>query len=368
MVFPITYKEVLKRLNRVDPISYGRTRNYADGAVTRLSPYISRGVISTRFIMEIILNRGINFKSIEKFIQELAWRDYWQQVWITKVDKINQDLKSEQQDVSNHGISKSLQNALTRIDAIDQAITELKETGYMHNHMRMYVASIATNVAKSHWLQPAKWMYYYLLDGDWASNALSWQWVAGSNANKKYYANQDNINKYFYSNQKNTFLDIGYEELVNMQCPEHLDIFNQPEISSDLPVSQHLSLDPELPTLIYNYYNLDPMWRHNEKVNRVLLLEPTVFKQYPVSPTCLKFVQDLMINIPGIQLYTGEFVSLLKDHNIKEVIYKEHPLNDHYVGHQDERDWMFDVKGYFPSFFNFWNKCMKELKRKNQII
>ena len=51
-------------------------------------------------------------------------------------------------------------------------------------------------------------MYYHLLDGDWASNALSWQWVAGSNANKKYYANQDNINKYFNSSQKQTFLDV----------------------------------------------------------------------------------------------------------------------------------------------------------------
>ena len=71
----------------------------------------------------------------------------------------------------------------------------------------MYIASIVCNIAKSHWKLPSKWFYYYLLDGDLASNNLSWQWVCGANSSKKYYANQENINKFCFTKQKNTFLD-----------------------------------------------------------------------------------------------------------------------------------------------------------------
>jgi deoxyribodipyrimidine photo-lyase len=67
-------------MDRIDPILYGKTRNFIDGAVTYLSPYVSRGVISTKFVLENILNRGYHPNGIEKFVQELAWRDYWQQV------------------------------------------------------------------------------------------------------------------------------------------------------------------------------------------------------------------------------------------------------------------------------------------------
>ena len=87
----------------------------------------------------------------------------------------------------------------------------------MHNHLRMYVASIVCNVAQSHWINPARWMYYYLLDADWASNSLSWQWVAGSNSNKKYFANQDNINKYCLTTQKGTFLDLDYQKISKIR-------------------------------------------------------------------------------------------------------------------------------------------------------
>jgi len=126
---------------------------------------------------------GITWQDSEKLIQELAWRDYWQQVWIAKGDDINTDLKTTQKSVSNHQVPKAIINASTGIEAVDAAIKELYNTGYMHNHMRMYIASICCNIANSHWLAPAKWMYAHLLDGDCASNQLSWQWVAGAFSN-----------------------------------------------------------------------------------------------------------------------------------------------------------------------------------------
>jgi len=204
-IFPTFYDEILQRVRRIDPVKYSSTRNYINGSVTYLSPYISRGVISTKFILSEVLNRGYKPVQIEKFIQELAWRDYWQQLWIAKGDSINKDLKNKQTPVSNNSISKVIVEGKTNIIAVDKAIKQFYKTGYLHNHLRMYIASIACNVANSHWKVPAKWMYYHLRDADWASNALSWQWVAGANSNKKYIANQDNINKYCLTNQKIAF-------------------------------------------------------------------------------------------------------------------------------------------------------------------
>ncbi len=360
--FVTGYQQILNRIETVDPVRYANTRNYADGAVTRLSPYISRGVISTRMILKKILELGLSFDRIEKLVQELAWRDYWQQIWIAKGDAIDRDLKQPQHGVDHERVPLALVNAATGIRAIDEAIEELYDSGYMHNHMRMYVASVACNIGKSHWRMPAKWMYYHLLDGDWASNALSWQWVAGSNANKKYLANQDNINKYFHCNQKNTFLDKSYAELEQMEAPSVLVDSVQPSLTCDLPGDNTIRLDPQLPTLVYNSYNLDPAWRQNEKANRVLLLEPSLFNKYPVAAKTIDFMLKLADNIPGIQLFCGEYDQLHKLATPGTIIHKEHPLNHHYQGRQDPRDWMFQVQGYFPSFFAFWKRCKKEIE------
>ncbi|MGD9392114.1 MAG: FAD-binding domain-containing protein [Chromatiales bacterium] len=359
--FDTDYARILEKTAQIDPVRYAKTRNYSDGAVTRLSPYISRGVISTRMMLNRILEMDLPLSSTEKLIQELAWRDYWQQVWHAKGEAINGDLKHRQQDVLHEQMPLALEKASTGIETIDNAIDDLYETGYMHNHMRMYVASVACNIGKSHWRVPALWMYYHLLDGDWASNALSWQWVAGSNANKKYLANQDNINRYFHSGQKNTFLDRSYEELADMPAPAILEQTCVPSGTTDLPSGQTIGLQLQLPTLVYNYYNLDPEWRKEQEANRILLLEPSVFRQYPVAQKNIAFILKLAENIPGIQLYCAEFDALQQQVPVDTIVYKEHPLNRHYRGHEEPREWMFTVEGYFPSFFKFWKRCKKEL-------
>ena len=361
-MFPLSYAEILQRIRAIDPVKYGSTRNYINGAVTYLSPYISRGVISTKFILSEVLKKGYKPAQIEKFIQELAWRDYWQQVWIAKGAAINQDLKHPQTPVLNDSISKSIVDAVTGVEALDTAIETLYKTGYMHNHLRMYIAAVACNMGYSHWKVPAQWMYYHLLDADWASNALSWQWVAGANANKKYVANQDNINKYCFSNQKNTFLDVPYEAFTSMKTPEILEDTPDIELITPLPSQKQLEIDSRLPTCIYNFYNLDPLWKKEDSVNRILLLEPSHFEAYPVSQNTIDFILNISKeNIDGIQVYVGEFKDLVGDYNIKNIYFKEHPLNRHYHGTEESRDWMFDVQGYYPSFFSFWKKCKKQL-------
>lgn len=301
---------------------------------------------------------------IEKFVQELAWRDYWQQVWRAKGELIYTDLKNAQSEVTNFEIPTAILKAQTGIVAIDNAIEELYETGYMHNHMRMYVASICCNIAHCHWLSPAKWLYGNLLDGDNASNQLSWQWVAGAFSNKKYYANQDNINKYFNSTQKSTFLDVSYDKFADLEIPEILKETSPFSMETLLPSNDNFKIENASKTLIYNYFNLDYNWHSGENLQRILLLEPSFFKKNPVNNTCLTFALDLAHNIENIQVYVGEFHQL-QSQITGEIIYKEHPTNTHYSGSKEARDWMSSIEGYHSSFFSFWKKCKREINTKD---
>ena len=358
--FETDYRSIVKKIEQIDPIKYGKDRNYINGSVTYLSPYISRGVISTKQILAQVLSKGYQIAEIEPFVKELCWRDYFQR--LAQAKNINQAIKQEQLPVLNNEIATNILNAKTGIIGIDQAINRLLGTGYMHNHCRMYTASITCNIAKSHWFHPAQWMYYHLLDGDWASNACSWQWIVGANSFKKYFANQENINKYTNTNQTNTFLDKPYEELQTIATPDELLNTERFVPILDLPALAEIKINKEIPTFIYNYYNLDPLWHNDEKGNRILLIEPAIFQQYPISRKCINFMLDLSKNIPDIQLYVGSFKSLLASHQLKNIYYKEHPFNISYIGIQEERDWIAkDVIGYHPSFFSFWEKAKKQI-------
>jgi deoxyribodipyrimidine photo-lyase len=367
--FPTDYESILERIEAIDPIKYAQTRNFLNGRITYLSPYLSRGVISLPQILNSILKKGYPAKAAEKLIQELAWREYYQRVWQVKGNQIWEGLKQPQQEVAHHSMISSITNAITGIQVIDKEIKHLSETGYLHNHIRMYLSSIICNIGKAHWLNPSKWMYYHLLDGDIASNNCSWQWVAGAFSSKKYYCNQENINKYTYSNQSDTFLDTSYEALVDMPIPLSLQATEEFNLHTQLPETRFPFIDINLPTLIYNSYNLDPNWKKEENVNRILLLEPSHFKAYPVSKKVIEFVMNLAMHITGIQIYVGEIEeveNIYKASNIEpseNIISKEHPAFEYYPGVKEDREWMFpSVTGYFPSFFSYWKKCERYLK------
>jgi len=360
MIFPTDLASILERVNQVNPVEYARSRNFLNGAVSYLSPYISRGVISPKFVWENVQKRGFGKEESLKFVQELAWREYFQRVWQAKGELLDQDLRQAQPDVQNHGISQVVLAGETGIDALDKEIRTLHEAGYIHNHSRMYLASLCTNIAKSHWKTPAKWMYYHLLDADWASNACSWQWVAGAFSSKKYYANQENINKYTGSTQAKTFLDVGYEAVPYLKTPSHLAEIAFPDFETKLPTPSQLLIKSDHPTLLYNFYNVDPFWHENEEGNRVLLLEPSFFARYPVSEKTIQFVLELAKNISDIQVYVGEFQDFKRDYFSNKIHYKEHPTNRHYEGEEEERTYLFPaVKGYYSSFFAYWKRCEK---------
>ena len=113
--FPTQFSDIYQRLKSIDPEKYSHTRNYVDGTVTYLSPYISRGVISTKTVFNYLLEEEYPFETIEKYVQELAWRDYWQQVWIHKKSAINTDLKSQQQEVQHYEIPTAILTKSTRL-------------------------------------------------------------------------------------------------------------------------------------------------------------------------------------------------------------------------------------------------------------
>jgi deoxyribodipyrimidine photo-lyase len=359
--FETSYEVIQDLITCIDPVEYAKTRNYVNGAVTYLSPYISRGVISTNQVLEEVLKKGYALREMESFVKELCWRDYFQRVGQEK--DLNSAIKQDQTTVLNSGIPVSILNATTGIAGVDQAIQHLYRTGYMHNHCRMYTASLVCNVAKSHWLNPAKWMYYHLLDGDWASNACSWQWVSGANSNKNYYANQENINKYTLTNQTDTFLDRSYESIESMEIPAQLAESEKLILEAPLPAGDLSTPELNRPTFIYNYYNLDPLWHRDEPGNRILLIEPDFFAAYPISKACMDFMLALGKNIPNLQVYVGSFETLATHIQPDTIYYKEHPLNKGYRGNQESRDWITQqVSGYFPSFFSYWKVVEKQIQ------
>ncbi|MDC3337352.1 deoxyribodipyrimidine photolyase [Flavobacteriales bacterium] len=319
-------------------------------------------MISTKQVFTAIKSSGISWEKSEKLIQELAWRDYWQQVWIAKGDEIHKDLKHPQSPVRNYKMPKAITTAQTGINAVDEAIQELYASGYMHNHMRMYVAALCCNIAQCHWRESAKWLYAHLLDGDLASNQLSWQWVSGANASKKYYANQNNINKYWGSNQKNTFLDVDYADFPEMDVPAVLQPSINLEIKPRLLKEPIPKLDSNQITAVYNYYNLDCDWLTGSEYQRVLLIEPSIFERFPITQKCIDFMMELANNISNIHIFIGEFCELEKYIDSRKISYKEHPLNTHYSGNVYPREWLSDVEGYYRSFFGFWKQCKKQIK------
>jgi deoxyribodipyrimidine photo-lyase len=355
--FPTNLAAVYERIDQFDPENYARSRNFITGGVSYLSPYLSRGFITVHQVVKRLKDRGIGLEQAEKFIQELAWREFYTRTWFQKGDAIFEDIRHPQEGIERFGIPKAVLESTTGIQALDLALKNFPTTGYLHNHLRMYLAATICNVAKYHWLEPAQWMYYHLLDGDLASNALSWQWCAGTFSNKLYYANQENINRYTGSQQRGTFLDFEYEDLPLQPVPDHLSRSVEAELVFTLPVTKPLAIKPDVPTYIYTHYTLDPTFHEGEVGNRILVLEPSHFSKHPMAPKTMEFILSLAENIPGIQVYYGEYADL----NLKG-IFRDHPINAHFQGIREAYPSLAPgLQGEFNSFFSFWNKLSRKL-------
>ncbi|GAA4267043.1 FAD-binding domain-containing protein [Frondihabitans peucedani] len=183
-------------------VDYSRDRNRDDGPsrsnVSGLSPYIRHRVVTEREVVTAVLARH-RLGAAEKFVQEVFWRTYWKG-WLEQNPEVWRRYRLEVDAFHAGGLPAGYEEAVaghTGIDAMDAWVRELVETGYLHNHTRMWFASIWVFTLGLPWQLGADLFYRHLLDGDAASNTLSWRWVAGlQTAGKTYLAQASNISRY----------------------------------------------------------------------------------------------------------------------------------------------------------------------------
>ena len=201
----------------------GRNHDRGPGghtAVSRLSPYLRRRLILEQEVVSAAVAMH-GEAAAEKFIQEVFWRSYFKgwlehrpQVWAAYRDGLGADTDRM---AGNSVGRRRLEQALagqTGLDCFDAWVCELRETGYLHNHARMWFASIWIFTFELPWRLGADFFYRHLLDGDAASNTLSWRWVAGLHTRgKPYAARADNIRK--FTGQR---FNVRDEDLAKVDC------------------------------------------------------------------------------------------------------------------------------------------------------
>jgi deoxyribodipyrimidine photo-lyase len=204
------------RLAAVRPHEYARTRNHLDGAVTRLSPYITHGLLTLPQVLRAVRQRH-RIDAQHKFVYELGWREYFHHVWSHRGEAIFESLHEGvlPESAYRRELPEDLLQGRTGVRVIDQAVRRLYATGWLHNHARMWLASYAVHLRKLHWRSGADWMHAQLLDGDLASNHLSWQWVAGTGSHKPYLFNAENVARYAPAewHSPGSVVDATYESL-----------------------------------------------------------------------------------------------------------------------------------------------------------
>ena len=202
-------------IDRVDITAYAATRNHLQGAVTHLSPYITHGFMSLPDIARRIAERALLGPG-DKLYAEFAWREFYQHVWSHLGERIFDDIRAPLPGVIyTPTLPEDIRTGATGLPVIDQAVRTLYATGYLHNHARMWLASYIVHFRKVHWRAGADWLYGHLLDGDLASNHLSWQWVAATFSTKPYIFNAENVAKFAPPEWHiaGTALDASYETL-----------------------------------------------------------------------------------------------------------------------------------------------------------
>ena len=207
MIFEASRAKAVDRLNHFvenNLSEYSKLRNFDFGTDNRsniscLSPYITHGIINELEVIDKSLKK-FSFQKNEKFIQEVLWRVYWKgwlelrpNVWsdyLMELDNLRDEYKS------NHSYLRAIEGK-TDIECFNQWIIELKENNYLHNHARMWFASIWIFTLELPWQLGAEFFMKHLYDGDAASNTLGWRWVAGVQTQGKHYlASEWNIKKF----------------------------------------------------------------------------------------------------------------------------------------------------------------------------
>ena len=214
MKFETSREGALKQLDAFinsELANYSFKRNFDLGPkdksnVSCLSPYISHRLITEYEVAKTVLAK-FPYQKVEKYIQEIFWRVYWKG-WLELRPQVWSDFVEDLKGLKDGDNYKKAINGETQIECFNDWVKELKENNYLHNHTRMWFASIWIFTLNLPWQKGAEFFMKHLFDGDAASNTLSWRWVAGLQTKGKHYVAQSwNISKFTNNKYKNVKLN-----------------------------------------------------------------------------------------------------------------------------------------------------------------
>jgi len=377
MIFEPSRAKAIEKLNYFiehNLSEYSKLRNFDFGPDNRsniscLSPYITHGIISELEIIDKSLQK-FSFTKNEKFIQEVLWRAYWKG-WLELRPNVWNDYLIELSNLNNK--FKNEQNYLnaiegkTDIECFNQWVSELKKNNYLHNHTRMWFASIWIFTLELPWQLGAEFFMQHLYDGDAASNTLGWRWVAGVQTQGKHYlASEWNIKKFTNNRFKKIKLNENAPPKISNKSYSMIQKkFNNPENIEKknlLIFENNLSIEvSELQRYkfkkiyIISNKNENRSIKLSEKVLKfkTLLIEDQQQRLKDKSIDCevidISKIKDVE-NYYGLYPTVGENLDYLDLNNLKvEFLYRN----------LDQFTWQYCNKG----FFNFKNYIPKIISK-----
>ena len=378
MKFEASKAAALNRLNNFveqNLSEYSKLRNFDFGPENRtnisgLSPYITHGVINEKEVIEKSLSK-FSFSKNEKFIQEVLWRTYWKgwlelrpNVWTDYVAELNK-IREEYKDNQNY---KNAIDGKTNIECFNYWVTELKENNYLHNHTRMWFASIWIFTLELPWQLGAEFFMQHLYDGDSASNTLGWRWVAGIQTQGKHYlASEWNIKKF----TNNRFNNIKLNETAPPKVSEKTYSIVKQDFSNKNTDDENLFIfenSLSFETTDFQNHKFKKIYIiSNKNENRSIKLSEKVikFKSLLISDQKQRLENKSIdceevdiseitdINEKVIALYptVGENLDYLNSNNLKiDFLYRK----------LDQYSWQYCNKGFF-NFKNYIPKIISSL-------
>ena len=364
------YKSELKLcLDSIDPVAYEKTRNFTFGKITKLSKFITHGVVNSSWIINYLIN-NYDLNITHKLINEVAWREYFQVVLKNFKLGIFKPFKPPLREYHNC-IPDDIILAQTGIEPIDDFINKLYAKGYLHNHERLWLSSYMIHFRGVSWILGARWMYYHLLDGDIASNFLSWQWVAGTLNGKPYLFNQKNIEKYSkYKSIKSSILDQDYDYLIYHAKKKIKNIENKKLNLSQRFDAKSFIKNSDTPLNKKKINIIHPWCLGKEyKPENVGILITEYHNKFFWSESRLKFVEIIMkLNCDVILVGDLDYIkNRLKD----STMVTSATFNPYYSNLFDQLNTYSNKTLFFnpyqmdkiESFSKFWRKSLKNLEK-----
>ena len=351
--------EVLENYVEKEITNYNSKRNFDFGPSNRenvscLSPYITHRLITEYEVTKKVLSTHPHQK-VEKYIQEIFWRVYWKG-WLELRPKVWSDFIEDLKIIEENENYQKAINAQTDIQCFNDWVRELKENNYLHNHTRMWFASIWIFTLNLPWQKGAEFFMKHLLDGDAASNTLSWRWVAGLQTKGKHYVAQAwNISK--FTNNKYQKVELNENALPLTDTREYK--LKAPEISKEDIGSDTLLFfenDLNIESLkLKKYQNIFCIFLSNER-RKIKLDEKVInFKKKIIDDQTKRFPDTKVLEetqfeelAEKIKKFDIIYPSIGENLSFLKLIKKKKNLEYNFLVREgDEFCWQFSNKGYF---------------------